>query len=249
MLRGMGFSDEQMPTLLVHGWWNIKKKGSEGEEKMSKSLGNVVDPDQLADLYSVEAVRYYLVRDIATGKDSAFDLERLVMIFNTELANDLGNLLNRSLNMTKRFLGAELRPSSYDDEECSAVRASLETTRSSYLSAMDHYDVPGALEALNAHVVHCNGFAERNKPWELAKDESEADRLAAVLLHLCESCAHLAVLLSPVLPAASTKILGQLRAQELVPATIEEFSWGLLPAGHQTGKPKPVFPRIETEQV
>ncbi|NIP98388.1 MAG: methionine--tRNA ligase, partial [Akkermansiaceae bacterium] len=104
--------------------------------------------------------------------DSDFDLERLVMLFNTELANDLGNLLNRSLNMTKRFLGAELRESPYSDHECAALRDSLEQSRAACLAAMDEYDVPGALKALNAHVVHCNGFAERNKPWELAKDES-----------------------------------------------------------------------------
>ncbi|NNM28905.1 MAG: methionine--tRNA ligase, partial [Akkermansiaceae bacterium] len=106
MLHAMGITDEQMPTLLVHGWWNIRG------EKMSKSLGNVVDPAELADRFGADALRYYLVRDITTGKDSDFDGERLVMLFNTELANDLGNLLNRSLNMTKRFLHATLEESS-----------------------------------------------------------------------------------------------------------------------------------------
>lgn len=241
MLHGMGFTDAEMPNLLVHGWWNVKG------EKMSKSLGNVVDPDQLADRFGVDALRYYLVRDITTGKDSDFDPRRLVMLFNTELANDLGNLLNRSLNMTKRFLQAELRESSHEDEQCAELRASLEKSTGDYFAAMDRHDPAGALQALNRHVVHCNGFAERNKPWELAKDESHADRLASVLYHLVESCAHLAVLLSPILPAASGKILEQLRATELVPARADDLRWGLLPAGHQTGKPKPVFPRIEVE--
>ncbi len=97
MLHAMGFRDEQMPKLLVHGWWNIRG------EKMSKTLGNVVNPDQLADIYGVDALRYYLCRDIYTGKDSDFDLDRLVMLFNTELANNLGNLCNRALNMSQRF--------------------------------------------------------------------------------------------------------------------------------------------------
>ena len=97
MLHAMGFSDEEMPTLLVHGWWNING------EKMSKSIGNVVDPNLLAEQFGPEPVRYYLVRDITTGKDANFDADRLVMLYNTELANDLGNLCNRSINMTRRY--------------------------------------------------------------------------------------------------------------------------------------------------
>ena len=85
---------------------------------MSKSLGNVVDPAELAERFGVDAVRYYLVRDIVTGKDSAFDLNRLISLFNSELANDLGNLLNRSINMTKRFVGGELAEPNYDDDAC-----------------------------------------------------------------------------------------------------------------------------------
>lgn len=246
MLHAMGFSDAQMPTLLVHGWWNIKSK-SGAEEKMSKSLGNVVDPAELAAKFGVDALRYYLVRDITIGKDSSFDLSRLIMLFNTELANDLGNLLNRSLNMTKRFQGATLRVVDYEDEETKALRTSLAETQSAYQTSMENNDLSAGLAAINAHVVHCNGFVERNKPWELAKDESQATRLSAVLYHLCESCAHLAVLLSPFLPEAAAKIRGQLRFDPDATTTLAKLSWGLLPDGHETGKPKPVFPRIESE--
>lgn len=244
MLHAMGFSDEQMPTLLVHGWWNIKSKSGE-EEKMSKSLGNVVDPAELAEQFGVDALRYYLVRDIHSGKDSAFDLDRLIILFNTELANDLGNLLNRSLTLTKR---APLRVTDYEDEETQNLRKSLADSAASYQEAMDNYEVSTALGAINAHVVHCNGFLERNKPWELAKDESQADRLAAALYHICESCVHLAVLLGPILPAASEKILGQLRFAPEQPPTLADLKWGLLEDGHDTGKPKPVFPRIHVEE-
>jgi methionyl-tRNA synthetase len=241
MLHAMGFDDAQMPTLLVHGWWNIRG------EKMSKSLGNVVDPDILADQFGADALRYYLVRDITTGKDSDFDLERLVTLYNSELANDLGNLLNRSLNMTKRFLGGTLDETSHDDGACAALRKSMDECLSAYRDAMDDHDVCGALRAINLHVVHCNGFAERCKPWELAKDESERPRLAAVLYHLCESCAQLSVLLSPVLPAAAGKIRAQLRAESLASLPIDGLQWGLIGQGHQVGKPKPVFPRIDTD--
>ena len=97
MLHALGFPDEQMPKLLVHGWWNISGA------KMSKSLGNVVDPDALADKYGAEALRYYLMSDIATGKDADFSEERLISRYNTDLANSLGNLLNRTLNMTAKY--------------------------------------------------------------------------------------------------------------------------------------------------
>ena len=242
MLRAMGFGNEEMPTLLVHGWWNIQG------DKMSKSQGTVIDPSLLADEFGVDAVRYYLVRDIVTGKDSNFDLKRLISLFNSELANDLGNLLNRSLNMTKRFVGGELAAIQYDDDALTAVRESLATTTADFVAAMDEHDIAGALRILNGHVVHCNQFIEKNPPFELRKDESQANRVAAILAHLCESCTHLAVLLSPVLPGASAKILAQLRAGELVPATCEGLRWGLLPAGHRIGKAKPVFPRIVREE-
>ena len=253
MLRAMGFTDDQMPMLLVHGWWNIRKKNAgpeqdDSEEKMSKSLGNVVDPAELAERFGVDAVRYYLVRDIVTGKDSAFDLDRLISLFNSELANDLGNLLNRSINMTKRFVGGELAEPNYDDDACKDVRSSLEDANKAYLAAMDAFDLPGALKAINSHVVRCNQFIEKNPPFELRKDDSQADRVSAILYHLCESCLHLSILLSPFLPDASAKIRAQLRAEQSFAGHLEDLSWGLLKAGHQTGKAKPVFPRIVLEE-
>src|SRR5260370_27261869 len=97
MLRPIGFADEAMPQLLVHGWWNISGA------KMSKSAGNVVDPNELADKYGAEAVRYYLMSNIATGKDADFSEERLAERYDAELANKLGNLVNRSLTMTQKY--------------------------------------------------------------------------------------------------------------------------------------------------
>ncbi|MEN8695617.1 MAG: methionine--tRNA ligase, partial [Akkermansiaceae bacterium] len=119
MLHAMGFEAAQMPTLLVHGFWNIKG------DKMSKSLGNIVDPDELADKFGPDTLRYYLCRDIRSGKDSDFDIERLVMLFNTELANDLGNLLNRSINMTKGFCNSTISDTNTTDEGDAALRQSL----------------------------------------------------------------------------------------------------------------------------
>ena len=240
MLHAMGFEDARMPRLLVHGWWNIKG------EKMSKSLGNIVDPDQLADTFGADALRYYLVRDISVGRDADFDLGRLVMLHNTELANNLGNLCNRALNMSKRYRDGVLSPAGgHDDDECRTLRAAFDTCLAGYRTAMDGFEVDSALHALRVYLDVCNGFAERTKPWELAKDPGQAPRLDAVLSHMVETVAHAAVLLSPVLPVAAGKIRDQLRAPFLADLTLAELKWGLLPAGHQTAKPDPVFPRLE----
>ena len=243
MLHAMGFADAHIPRLLVHGFWNSK-----GGDKLSKSTGNIVDPDALADTFGVDALRYYLVRDIVTGKDSDFDLERLIMLFNTELANELGNLCNRALNMSQRFTAGILHhgaPLTADDE---ALQASLTESTAAYQAAMDECDVSHALEAISRHVVHCNGYAERMKPWELNKDPANAERLATVLYHLAESVAHAAVLLSPVLPDAAAKLAAQLNLPSLTTIKLADLRWGLLPDGHAIGKPKPVFPRIVVEE-
>jgi methionyl-tRNA synthetase len=238
MLHAIGFPDSVMPRLLVHGWWNIRG------EKMSKSLGNSVDPNELADRFGVDALRYYLTRDITTGKDADFDVERLVMLYNTELANELGNLCNRAINMSQRFTGGVLQQTTATTEDDTLLRQSLAESTAAYRSAMDQFDVSAALGAINRHVAHCNGYAERMKPWELKKDPANSGRLAMVLYHLAESVAHCAVLLFPILPDAAEKLAHQLNAEHLLDAKLGDLHWGLLPDGHTLGKPEPVFPRI-----
>lgn len=241
MLHAMGFPDEEMPRLLVHGWWNIRG------EKMSKSLGNIVDPNELAERFGVDALRYYLTRDITTGKDADFDVERLVMLYNTELANELGNLCNRAINMSQRFTAGVLQQTEATDDDDMLLQQSLAASTSAYRLAMDQFDVSAALGAINRHVAHCNGYAERMKPWELKKDPANSERLAMVLYHLAESVAHCAVLLSPVLPDAAGKLAHQLNAVHLLDAKLDDLAWGVLPDGHPLGKPEPVFPRIVVE--
>lgn len=243
MLHAMGFEADQMPTLLVHGFWNVRG------DKMSKSLGNIVDPDALAEEFGVDALRYYLCRDIRAGKDSDFDLERLVMLFNTELANDLGNLLNRSINMTKGFCNSTISATDTEDEGDITLRQSLTKATAAYIDAMDRCEISDALQAINDHVTHCNGYLERNKPWEMKKDPEQLPRVGEVLSHCAESCAHLAVLLKPILPDAAGKIFSQLKKEELQDLPLNNLRWGLLQPGHQTGKPKPVFPRIQVEKA
>jgi methionyl-tRNA synthetase len=167
------------------------------------------------------------------------------MLYNTELANNLGNLCNRSLNMTKRYRKGIVARTDHDDDECRALRDSFGTCLAAYTEAMESFETDAALGALRTHLDDCNAFAERTKPWELAKDESQSECLDAVLAHMLETVAHTAVLLSPILPEAAAKIFHQLRAPDLAGLRLPDLKWGLLPDGHQTGKPKPVFPRIE----
>ena len=252
MLHAIGFSDEQIPSLLVHGWWNIKKaaddNGDEGSEKMSKSLGNVVDPISLVETFGQDAVRYYLVRDIHTGRDSDYDMERLVMLFNTELANNLGNLCNRALNMTKRYSGGVTVASEYDDDSCVKLRASLDSLLEKYQQHMDQYEISHALVAVIEFITGTNVFAEQHKPWEIAKDESKAAELNAVLAHMVEAVALASVLLKPIIPTACERIQKQLKADHLSELSLEDLKWGVLPIGQEVAKPKPVFPRIQLEE-
>lgn len=244
MLHAIGFNDSQIPRLLVHGWWNIKNAAGQAE-KMSKSLGNVIDPVELANTFGTDAVRYYLVRDIHTGNDSDFDLSRLVMLYNTELANNLGNLCNRALNMSKRFLNSTLSPSDYDDEQCQALRAKLPLCVTNYRQAMEQFAIADALTAVIDYISAANGFAEMQKPWELAKDQEAQARLTTVLTHLTEVTTHATIMLSPILPSASHRLLQQLNAPQLAELKLDQLAWGVLPANHQLGKPKPAFPRID----
>lgn len=112
---------------------------------------------------------------------------------------------------------------------------------------MDNHEISMGLEALNRHVVHCNQYIDRLKPWELNKNPENKARLATVLHHLAESVAHCAVLLSPVLPVAAVKLAAQLKLPELSELKLDDLKWGLVPSGHTVEKPSPVFPRIDVK--
>ncbi|HEY0369681.1 MAG TPA: methionine--tRNA ligase [Chthoniobacterales bacterium] len=233
MLHALGFADEEIASLLVHGWWNIS--GS----KMSKSLGNVVDPDALADKYGTEALRYYLMADIATGKDSDFSEERLVSRYNADLANSLGNLLNRTLNMAHRYRGGVVRAGGGD----SPLRQQAEDAIASFHQQLGGYQVHAALDVLNAFVTACNTYVEVMAPWKLAKDPDRAETLDHVLYALAEAMRIIGLLLSSVLPKAAHAIFEQLNWKG--ETTMSTAAWGGLPDGHSLGEPTPVFPRIE----
>src|SRR6476661_1184744 len=158
MLHAMGFPEDQMPRLLVHGWWNI------GGAKMSKSVGNIVDPFVLADKYGSDALRYYLMSDIATGKDADFSEERLAQRYGSDLANTIGNLLNRTLNMAEKYV--ERRLVRIID---GGLRERARYFASVYEPLMNGRDISAALaKALNL-AGEANQYVEQTAPWKLAK--------------------------------------------------------------------------------
>jgi methionyl-tRNA synthetase len=254
MLKALGFTDDEMPTLLVHGWWNI------AGAKMSKSLGNVVDPDALADRYGAEALRYYLVSNIASGYDSDFSEEYLIQRYNTDLANNLGNLLNRTLSMAQKYRLGTLRKSEIDGFKVPMAGGEMPNewpvhVLQNYPQHLDEFLVHEALADVGQIAVHCNGVIEKKAPWTLAKLEkvepARIHELDAVLYHLAESLRIIAILISPVLPRAAHGIFDQLRwkldkAGHESRFRLADAQWGGLPDGHTLGQPTPLFPRIET---
>ncbi len=249
ILHALGFSDADMPRLIVHGWWNI------AGAKMSKSEGNVVDPDLLADRYGGTALRYYLISDIATGKDADFSEERLVMRYNTELANSIGNLLNRTLNMAIRYRNGVL---SKNQSVLSLVDLPF-APQFAWNEALDRFTTSGDFGQTGAALAEpvgmaglCNMFIETNQPWSLAKNPAKNAALDGVLYQLADSLRMIAILISPVTPRAAHGIFDQLNwKMELelqgkeARFSLADADWGKLPDGHVVGKPTPLFPRIE----
>jgi len=231
MLRALGFSDAEMPTLLVHGWWNISGA------KMSKSIGNIIDPEVLVARYGQAAVRYYLLSDISTGRDADFSIERLEQRYNAELANSLGNLLNRTLSMAKRYRSGILR------QIDSPLAAFVQEKTTAYDAAMKSYQVQAAIESAMEIVTRCNAYVEETAPWKLAKDPEQSDKLDEVLYTLSESLRIISILMSPIIPREAEAIRAQLNWQGA--ASLSATAWGALPEGHQLGDPVPLFPRIE----
>jgi methionyl-tRNA synthetase len=233
ILHAIGFPDEAMPQLLVHGWWNL------GGAKMSKSAGNIIDPFVLAEKYGAEALRFYLMSDIVTGQDADFSEERLIARYNSDLANALGNLLNRTLNMAHQYRDGAVKQIGGD----SPLAAQASNLLREYERAMSRFEVHTAIARLLDFITACNTYVEMTAPWKLAKDAARSDTLDHVLFVLAESLRIIAVLISTILPSASREIFYQLNYDGGY--SLETANWGGLPNKHHLGKPKPLFPRIE----
>lgn len=239
MLHALGFPDDQMPRLIVHGWWNIKG------QKMSKTLGNVVDPNEVSDVFTPEALRYYLMRDMSTGYDADLSEERMQIAYN-ELARGLGNLLNRALNMCQKYREGVLSTGGgYDDEVNQALRQTVAAAPAAYIEEMNNWAIHNGIAEAWKIVTHANQFVDLTQPFKLAKDPEQAARLDSVLYHLAEALAHVSILLSPIMPEACKKLQAQLGWTPAECFQVKDLAWGLLAEGHQLGQPVPLFPRIE----
>ncbi len=228
--------DLPLPKVVYgHGWLLL------GEQKMSKSRGNVIDPRQLVRRYGRDAVRYYLLREVPFGSDGSYTEDALILRTNVDLANDLGNLLSRTTAMIERFTrGTIPAPSG------SSLRGLADETVRRVLERLEKLQVSDAVAAIFELVKRANKFIEEEAPWQLHR--SGDGRLGDVLYDLAESLRVTAVLLSPFLLDAPNAIYRQLGLGSAEGATLADAAWGGLPVGTKVERGEPIFPRIETER-
>lgn len=235
----------KLPNKIVaHGWWT-----SEGE-KMSKSKGNVVAPlDEIAK-YGVDAFRYCLMREVNFGNDGDYSTPSIVTRINSDLANDLGNLLNRTLGMYgKYFNGVVVKGESFEAIDDTVITLWNETVVSVDYH-MNRVEFSRALEAIWKFISRMNKYVDETAPWLLVKDKEKNERLATVMNFLVQSLYKVAVLTAPYMPTASQKIWNQLGfSNDISKASLDSVDgWNLLNEGHKLGNTEPIFPRLEIEK-
>lgn len=218
-----------------------------GTDKMSKSRGNVIYADDLVDLFGVDAVRYYLLAEMPYALDGSITYENMIERYNADLANTLGNLVNRTIAMTNKYFDGVVQPGDVTEELDGELKALAVETVGKVDKLLSEYRVSDTLDAIFTLAKRCNKYIDETAPWALAKDESKKARLGTVLYNLLESIRFVAVLLSPFLPETSEKILAQINTDIKDYDSLSAF--GALKAGTVVGKAEPLFARIDAKEM
>ncbi len=219
-------------------------------KKISKTTGNVIDPNELVDEFGTDAVRYFFMREFTFGSDGDFSRESFIHRINSDLANDLGNLLNRTLALIKQNFGDTIpepkREPEGNDQELIDTALEILPRLKTHIDKLAFSD---ALEVIWDLVRRANKYLDESAPWRLAKDTSKKDRVAAILYNCVEALRFLSILVSPFMPGASRRIFEQIGLDgEAADQTFADLEWGKMPSGVAMGKVEPIFPRIEVKK-
>jgi methionyl-tRNA synthetase len=238
MLKAAGI--EPYRHLNVHGYWNVD------QSKMSKSLGNVVKPLDLKDKYGLDPFRYFLLRDMVFGLDSSFNEEAFVQRINSDLANDLGNLVSRTMTMAVRYSDGRVPEPRVADDSDRLLREAASKTVTEVETCVEELALHKALIAIWEFINVTNKYIVEREPWVLAKDPSNRGRLETIIFNLLEALRITAILISPFMPGSALKILDQLGIANFAGQNFESIrTWGGLRTGNELKRGEPLFPRVE----